>query len=210
LKTALNPLDYSNLGWASAGLGISGAANEETGKQYEKWKADQAARFLAKQKNKGPAPSWYNPLRRLGWEAKGFAYDLYNDHQQNKANSALAKGAKWQGRLFKLGRGLGVAGALAAGVDAGMNKWYRDSGRTDLSTTERVGRSVISGVTTAAGSFAGGYVGAMAGAGLTSETGPGAVAGGALGAAFGGWVGGGLGMAGGDVLGDVWTDLVDW
>ena len=37
----------TNLGRLSGGLGITGAANEESGKQYEKWKADQAAKFLA-------------------------------------------------------------------------------------------------------------------------------------------------------------------
>lgn len=112
--------------------------------------------------------------------------------------------------MSRLGKGLGVLGAVAAGVDAGINKWYRDSGRTDLSTTERVGRSIISGVTTAAGSFVGGYYGAAARAALTSETGPGAIADGAIGAGVGGRLGGGLGTAGGDVLGDLRTKWVDW
>ncbi|WP_161557929.1 hypothetical protein [Micromonospora sicca] len=210
-KSALNPADYTNLGWASAGLGISGATNERSGKEYETWKADQAAKFLAKQKNSGPAPSfWRHPLKRAGWQLKDLAYGIYNDHQQYRANSALAKGSKWQGRLSKAGKGFGFVGALVAGADAGMNKWYRDRNRPGLSTTERVGRAVISGGTTALGSFGGGAAGAWAVGAATSWTGPGAVAGAAGGAAIGGWVGGGLGTAGGDVLGDLWTEAVDW
>ena len=112
--------------------------------------------------------------------------------------------AQWAGRAQWIGRGGNV---LAVGA-AGLDQWVEDSNRTDLTTTDRVGRTAgaatfVGGVSVAggmAGAALGAKGGALAGAAIGSVipivgTGAGAAVGGVVGAIGGGIVGSGLANA---------------
>ena len=112
--------------------------------------------------------------------------------------------AQWAGRAKWIGRGGNV---LAVGA-SGLDQWMEDSGRTDLTTTDRVGRTAgaatfVGGVSVAggmAGAALGAKGGAVAGAAIGSVipivgTGAGAAVGGVIGAIGGGIVGSGLANA---------------
>lgn len=96
-------------------------------------------------------------------------------------------GAKWAGR---------AGNVLAVGTSA-LDQWSRDSGRTDLSGTEKVGRAATRGAIGGGGAIAGAWAGAQGGAAIgTLIGGPvGTVVGGFVGGVVGGLIGGGVGNA---------------
>lgn len=79
-----------------------------------------------------------------------------------------------------------AGGALTAGT-SGYDQWSRDSGRTDLGTTEKAARAAVRGGTVAVSSWGGAAVGGAAGFAAGSVPGgiAGAVVGGVAGQGFG-------------------------
>jgi uncharacterized protein YukE len=114
-----------------------------------------------------------------------------------------------RGRWATAGTWVGRAGGVASVGFAGYDQWAADAGRTDLSTSERVGRTgtraVVAGGAAWGGAFAGAKLGAGAGAAIGSVfPGPGT----AVGAVVGGLVGGVVGGVAGSALGNEVADSV--
>jgi hypothetical protein len=113
--------------------------------------------------------------------------------------------AQWAGRAKWIGRGGHV---LAFGA-AGLDQWVRDGGRTDLTTTDRVGRTAGAATVVGGASVAGGMAGAAAG--FAGGAKAGAVIGGAIGSVIPGagtLAGAGVGSAIGGVVGAVGGGIV--
>jgi uncharacterized protein YukE len=92
---------------------------------------------------------------------------------------------KWAGR---------AGGAVSVGT-AGLDQWMRDSGRTDLSTTERVGRATYRGAVAGGAAWGGAVAGTEMGGAIGTAICPGVgtVVGGVVGGVAGGVVGSGVG-----------------
>jgi hypothetical protein len=102
--------------------------------------------------------------------------------------------------LEKVGKGAKIAGGLLGVVTGAADQYGEDTGRKDLSTTDKVGRVVAAGAYKGAFSFGGGAIGAGAGAAYGAALGTavpvpivGTVAGAAIGAVVGGVIGSGVG-----------------
>ncbi|GAA1667844.1 hypothetical protein [Fodinicola feengrottensis] len=121
---------------------------------------------------------FWAPAKGANWIAKPGMSGL---------RGGLLTGAKWAGR----------AGNVLAVGTAALDQWSRDSGRTDLSTDEKVGRAATRGAIGGGGAIAGAIGGAEAGAAIgTLVGGPvGTVVGGFVGGMVGGIIGGGVGNA---------------
>ena len=110
------------------------------------------------------------------------------------ARNAWATAGKWAGR----------AGVVVAFGAAAWNQWSDDADDPTRSTSERAGRAVTVGATTAAAAWGGAWVGAQAGGAIGTMICPGVgtVIGGALGGVIGGFAGSELGGMVGDALKD--------
>lgn len=110
------------------------------------------------------------------WQAKPYLSSTY---------SRWATAGKWAGR---------GGGLLGVGT-AGFSQWSMDANRTDLSTTERVGRAGTRAVIAGGAGWGGAILGGKAGAGIGFAVGGpvGAVVGGVIGGVVGGVIGSGIG-----------------
>lgn len=105
-----------------------------------------------------------------------------------------------------------AGGALSIGTSA-LDQWTRDSGRTDLSDAERVGRTAYrAGVAGGLGGIGGGWAGAQVGAGIGFAVGGpvGAAVGGVVGGIAGGVAGTGVGNWVADRTVDLAGDATQW
>jgi RHS repeat-associated protein len=122
--------------------------------------------------------------------------------RSNPTSVRWATTSKWAGRA---GPALAYGGSFAS-------RWWEDSDRTDLSTTEKVGRATASSAFMGTASTAGGLAGAKAGAAVGAAIGsviPGA------GTAVGGLIGGIAGALGGSFIAskavEGWEDdVAEW
>jgi uncharacterized protein YukE len=103
---------------------------------------------------------------------------------------AWATAGKWGGR----------AGAVLAFGGAALNQWMQDNGRSDLSTSERIGRTAYRSAVAGGAAWGGAVAGAEAGAAI------GTLVGGPVGTVIGGFVGG---VAGGVIGSGVGNWVVD-
>ncbi len=172
----LGSLGFGALG---ANLGLLGLGGFTTWANYVKYGAFK--------------PMGYRPSGRYGYIAPRsapFYMRLQNKHWQAKAyKSGIRK--KW----LNIGRiGTRASGALAIGSSF-YDQWSRDSGRTDLNTSEKVGRATARATFSGGGAVAGAWAGAKVGVAVTAFVPvPGArVVGGLVGGAIGGIVGSGVG-----------------
>jgi hypothetical protein len=152
----------------------------------------------------GPIESWMTDVRygrfaprdALGRFTSLDAPWYKRAHQamQDRNWSALpyksASRAGWE----TAGKWAGWAGGVVSIGTAGLDQWMRDSGRTDLDTTERVGRAAYRGTVAGGAAWAGAVAGAEVGGAIGSVLpGPGTVVGGVIGGVVGGVVGSGAG-----------------
>ena len=136
----------------------------------------------------GAFSAWQRGLLSLdadNWHALPYAAGTRN---------AWATAGRWAGRA-----GAGVSFGTAA-----WDQWSQDTDDPTMSTSERAGRSVTVGATTAAGAWGGAWLGAQAGGAIGTMICPGVgtVIGGALGGIIGGFAGSELGGMVGDALKD--------
>jgi hypothetical protein len=119
--------------------------------------------------------SWFG-RNANNWQAKPYA---------SAVRSNWATAGKWVGR---------GGGLLGVGT-AGFSQWSMDANRTDLNTTERLGRAGTRAVIAGGAGWGGAIVGGKVGAGIGFAVGGpvGAVVGGALGGLVGGVIGSGIG-----------------
>jgi hypothetical protein len=116
----------------------------------------------------------------------------------------VASRARWT----TFGRWAGRAGAVVAVGTSALNQWALDSGRTDLTTTERVGRSAWRGGVTGGAIVLGTQGGFAAGAAIGTAIFPGA--GTVVGGVVGGVIGGAIGAGAGDKIADLTVDAAGW
>lgn len=180
----LGSLGFGALGANLGLLGLGGAAAWAT---YGKYGAFKPMGYRAPGKfgyiARSAAP-WYARFQSRNWQAK--------KHQAATRNKWL-RVSKWGGR---------ASGVLTVGVSA-YDQWSRDSGRTDLNTTEKVGRSIARGGAVGVGAWGGAAAGATVGAAVGGPVG--AVVGGVV----GGIVGSGVGEEVGDHIVDFGGDVAD-
>ena len=116
---------------------------------------------------------------------------------------AYDRAMKVADRLEKVGRRVKFAGGLLGVVTGAADQYSDDSGRKDLSTTDKVGRVAAIGAYKGAVSYGGGLVGAGAGAAYGAAIGSAVpVAGTAVGAAVGAVIGGVIGSGAGEFIAD--------
>lgn len=103
------------------------------------------------------------------------------------------------------------AGWVAGAATGAWDQWSRDSGRTDLDTTDKVVRAGTRGALTAAGGAAGAWAGAQGGAMIGAAVGGpvGAAVGGVVGGIVGGVIGSGVGSVVADYAMDTVTEATD-
>jgi uncharacterized protein YukE len=91
-------------------------------------------------------------------------------------------------RMSKLGWAARGGGVVLAGISGGVEQWHNDAGRTDLTTTDRVGRAAGVGTYMAGAAATGAVIGSVIpGAGTLTGAAIGAGVGLAMGAAANAW-----------------------
>jgi hypothetical protein len=114
------------------------------------------------------------------------------------ARARWATFGKWSGR----------AGAVLAVGTGALNQWMMDSGRSDLTTSERVGRTAWRGGIAGGATILGAKAGAAGGAAIGTLIFPGV--GTVIGGVIGGVVGGAIGAGLGNKIADLTVDAAGW
>lgn len=174
----LGSLGYPALGTNLGLLGIGGSAAWATYGKYGMFKphginANGHKGFISPK----DAP-FYKRFQSKHWKARPYKAATRN---------------KW----MRVGRYGGYAGGVLSGATSAYDQWTRDSGRTDLNTSETTGRAFARGAIVGGGAWGGAAAGASIG---------GAV-GGPVGAVVGGVVGG---VVGSGVANEAADHVVDW
>lgn len=145
----------------------------------------------------GVASQWatlvkYGAYKPMGYRASGrYGYLSHKTAPRYKRLRAKHYAAKKNmkvpyNRWRVAGKVGGYAGGALTGATSAYEQWSRDSGRTDLNTSEKVGRAGTRGLAVGVGAWGG----AAAGASIGAAAGPvGAVVGGVVGGVIGSGVG---------------------
>lgn len=128
-----------------------------------------------------------------------------NPDSWNPRRGQAARAGRWS----RVGRWAGRAGTVTVLVGSGWAEWRRSGADPSLPTSQRVGRTVTMGATTALGSWGGVTAGSYAGATIGTFLCPGAgtVIGGLAGGFVGGIIGGSAGARVGEELKDFGGDI---